>query len=266
MFSSQCTISSDSGEPLSLLFAGQECGHISLLHGARVTMPHPSPAHAGHVIKLSSATNQIPSPSPTSSSSPLPALVSYGSDERLNVWGLEIDVHSCISLKLLATVAMDTCPAHMLILHSSLCLALNSNRVVCLAISGDSPRLSGSVQRLAKMPGLLAHQWEDDHTDTVTSLTACPFLDLFVTTSHDGRAKIWSYANQLVSELSLGPSLTAACFGTSRGDLLVGFQEHISIVCAEDFLPSEYLEAAERTKCRDYTEEPIPFDPDLRFW
>ncbi len=262
---SQCTLSDATGETLSLLFAGQECGHISLLHGAGLTMTAPTPAHAGHVIKLSSTANHIPL-SPSSSPRP-PALVSYGSDERLNVWGLEIEGSpSSVVLKLLMTVTMDTCPPHMEILQSTLCLALENNRLVSLVVSADSPRHSGTVQRLSEVPGLLTHQLEDDHTDAITSLTSCPFLGLFVTTSRDGRAKIWNSSNQLVSELNLGSSLSSACFATAQGDLLVGFQEHISVVRAGDFLPGVYLEAAGRRGQCDHFEEPIPFDSDLKFW
>ncbi len=214
------------------------------------------------MIKLSSTANHI-----SSSSSYSPALVSYGGDKRLNVWSLEIDrVLGVIALKLLTSVTMDTCPAHMLVLNSILCLALRSNRVISLDVSASSPRLSGTVPRLTKAPGVLTHQFEDDHTETVTSLTSCPFLQLFVTTATDGRAKIWNLDNQLVSELHLGPSLSSACFATAQGDLLVGFQEHISIVQAEDFLPVAYSEVAGRTGRRDYIEEAILFDPNLEFW
>lgn len=223
-------------------------------------MPHPCPAHAGHVTKLASSTNHIP---PLSST---PALVSYGSDNMLNVWCVQVKTQ--VRLELLMTVSIEPCPIHMGLLHSTLCLALADNRTVMLNVpskSGKESRMLTPSQSLADLP-LLIHQMEDDHTDKITSLSCISHLNFFVTSSNDGRVKIWSLENQLVSEIHFGPTLTSVCFANPKGDLLVGLLQDISIVQGEDCLPAAYLKIARSCLHQDDKEEPVPFDPGLKFW
>ena len=223
-------------------------------------MPHPCPAHAGHVTKLASSTNHIPSLSST------PALVSYGSDNMLNVWCVQVKTQ--VRLELLMTVSVKPCPAHMDLLHSTLCLALADNRTVMLntlSKSGRETRMLAPSQSLASLP-LLTHQMEDDHTDKITSLSCTSHLNLFVTSSNDGRVKIWSLENQLVTEIHFGPALTSVCFANPKGDLLVGLLQNISIVHGEDCLPAPYVKIAKSYLHQDDKEEPVPFDPGLEFW
>ena len=223
-------------------------------------MPHPCPAHAGHVTKLASSTNHIP---PLSST---PALVSHGSDNMLNVWCVQIKTQ--VRLELLMTVSIEPCPTHMGLLHSTLCLALADNRTMMLNVpskSGIESRMLAPSQSLANLP-LLIHQMEDDHTDTITSLSCTSHLNLFVTSSNDGRVKIWSLENQLVSEIHFGPTLASVCFANPKGDLLVGLLQDISIVRGEDCLPAAYVKIARSCLHQDDKEEPVPFDPGLEFW
>ena len=249
---SQCTLTQHDGSLSSLVFGGQDCGHISLLYSNGLSMPHPCPAHAGHVVQLASLANP---PSTT-----IPALVSYGSDNKVNIWAMEIEENT-VCLKLQTSIILDTCPSHMALLDSTLCLALPVNKLICLNIPhGDNNK--STIHSLSDIP-TLTHQCEDDHTDTITSLSCCPFLKAFATSSKDGRVKIWSSSNQLISEIHFGATLASVCFANPQGDLLVGFQKHICIVQAEDYLPALYIE---KSKCRDRIEDPILFDPTLKFW
>lgn len=257
----QCTITAEDGTLKSVVFAGQECGHISLLYGEGFSMPYPCPAHAGHVTKLASSS------SPVDSDSIHPALVSHGSDNMLNIWGLEVEKGNT-GLKLQMSVNMELCPQHIGLLHSTLCIALADNRVVMLNIPADSksrPPATPHGLMLSSLPTLI-HQAEDDHTDSITSLSYCSFLKLFATTGRDGYVKIWSSENELVSEIHFGATLTSACFANPKGDLLVGFQKHICSVYRGDYLPHVYLKLGREYQGRDRTEDPIPFDPTLEFW
>ena len=225
-------------------------------------MPHPCPAHAGHVTKLASSTNPIP---PSSNS---PALVSFGGDNMLNVWSVHIETKGNICLKLQMSISMELCPTHVGLLYSTLCLALADNKIIMLNATPESRLESQTLaptQSLANFP-MLYHQTEDDHTDKVTSLSCSSHLKLFATSSKDGWVKIWSLENQLVSDIYLGPTLASVCFASPRGDLLVGFQQHIYIVQAEDCLPGVYIEIARHCLHQDRDEEPMPFDPTLEFW
>ena len=220
-------------------------------------MPHPCPAHAGHVIKLTSPTCPI---DPKSSN---PALVSYGSDNMLNIWSLEVKRGSQNAvLKIRVSINLEPCPIHIGLLHSTICLALADNRIVQLNISPDSRYESQSFGALP----LLTHQSEDDHTEAVTSLSSCSYLKLFATSSSDGHVKVWSTDNHLVSEIHFGASLASVGFANPRGDLLVGFQKHICIVEAENYLPAAYTDVGTEYPYSDGVEEPVPFDPDLEFW
>ena len=151
LFFPQCTVGGGIG---SLVFGGQSCGHISLLHGVRVSMPHPCPAHAGHVTKLASSTNPIP---PSANS---PALVSYGSDNMLNVWSVHIETKGNMCLKKQMNISLELCPTHMALLYSTLCLALADNRIVMLNVTSES-RMESQVlapfQSLANF-SMLTHQ------------------------------------------------------------------------------------------------------------
>lgn len=219
-------------------------------------MPHPCPAHAGHVIKLTGPAGHIDLASPD------PALVSCGSDNMLSIWSLEANKRTQkIALKIRMSINLELCPTYMGLLHSTLCLALSDNKIVQLNISPDSRHESLAFHSLP----LLTHQSEDDHIEEITSLSACTHLKLFASSSSDGYVKVWSTDNHLVSEIHFGASLASVGFANPRGDLLVGFQKHICIVEAGNYLPAELV--MEYPRCgHDCVERPKPFDPELEFW
>lgn len=112
----------------------------------------------------------------------------------------------------------------------------------------------------------LHHESQDSHTKTVTSLNVCSYLKLFVSSSRDGTIKVWSFDNQLVSEIDFGVPLTSVGFANDQGDLLVGLQLRISIIKAVDYLPDEYYELSKNCLHWDERERTIAFDPHLEFW
>ena len=92
-------------------------------------------------------------------------------------------------------------------------------------------------------------------------------MQLFATSSEDQSVKIWNLNNQLVRELSFDDTLCGVCFGTRRGDLLVGFQCHISLVPLVKYLPGPYLEMLSKMHFdNQMTERHVQFDDHLKFW
>ena len=214
------------------------------------------------------------STSATAATTP-PCLLSLGSDSFLNVWSLVVNERGDgVVLKMEICIQMESVPRHIGLVGRLLCLTTTSHRVKMLWISPEAKAVYHQSRHLSlhgcifnSLP-ILHHQREDDHTDTITSLSSCPSLCLFATTSRDGHLKVWSSANQLVSEIFFGDSLVSACFSSARGDLLVGFQRQICRVASSHYLPSSYLshslECHSTSRCDD--DRPIPFDPTLEFW
>ena len=247
-------------------------GHIALLFssGNKLSMQHPCPAHDGHVTKLIASCDLIVpfSDDPNGSSVIQAALISYGCDNMLNIWCLKIRKSNQITLKLQKSIHTKLEPIHCSLLGSIICLSFLDNHIVMLNASTKSrpdSRIVATSHSLDKMP-LLTHQVEDDHTETLLSLQCCPSLGLFATSSKDGLVKIWNSENQLVSEIDFEASLTSVCFANSQGDLLIGFQKHISLISASDYLPDAILEKNKSFSVTDCIEQPLTFDSDLAFW
>ena len=113
---------------------------------------------------------------------------------------------------------------------------------------------------------VLESQVEELHAKEITFLSACPYLKIFVSSSKDGVIKVWSFDNQLLSDIDFGTCVSSVGFANNRGDLLVGVHIEISIIRAEDYLPEGYREASTKCPFWDHKERPIQFDPHLEFW
>lgn len=107
------------------------------------------------------------------------------------------------------------------------------------------------------------HSW----TFCIFQLSSCPHLKLFATSSEDQSIKLWNIKNQLVRELNFDDTLCGVCFANHRGDLLVGFQCHISLVTLTNYLPGTYLDRVSSMHFEnDPVERYVQFDDHLQFW
>lgn len=98
-------------------------------------------------------------------------------------------------------------------------------------------------------------------------LSCCSTLGLFATSSEDHCVKIWNSNNQLVREMCFDESLCGVCFANSRGDILVGFQCHISLVTILKYLPLTYLKILSKMHFEnDSFEDHVQFNDLLKFW
>ena len=67
--------------------------------------------------------------------------------------------------------------------------------------------------------------------------------------------------------MTFDESLCGVCFANSRGDILVGFQSHISLVTIQHYLPLPYLEILSKMHFdNDPFEDHVQFDDLLKFW
>ena len=140
--------------------------------------------------------------------------------------------------------------------------------VLILGLGHEGMRDSSFLSQVESISTVevLEHQEEEQHTKEVTSLSACPYLSIFVTSSKDGTIKVWNFDNQLVSDIDFGGTVSCVAFANNRGDLLVGVQIEVSIIRAEDYLPDHYRKKATKCPYWDHKERPIQFDPHLEFW
>lgn len=101
----------------------------------------------------------------------------------------------------------------------------------------------------------------------IFQLSSCPNLKLFATSSEDHSVRLWNTDNQLVRELNFDDTLCGVCFANHRGDLLVGFQCHISLVTLTNYLPVTYLDRVSYMHFEnDPVEHYVQFDDHLKFW
>ena len=255
------------------MFGGEKSGHIALLFSSKnkLSMPHPCPAHGGHVTKLVGSCDLIVpfSVDPEWTTTVQTALVSYGSDNMINVWCLKLNRGNQITLTLQMTIHTEVEPVHGKLTNSTVCFATLDNRVIMINTPRSHQpdgRIIATSHSLSRM-SLLVHEAEEDHTSSIISLQCCPPLGLFATSSKDGHVKIWDSENHLASEINFGESLASVCFANSRGDLLVGFQKHISMIQAWDYLPDAVLKMnRDSPLIMDCIEQTMTFDPSLEFW
>ena len=221
------------------------------------------PAHGGELISLTTSTDARPNP----------IIVSYGGDDVIQVWKLNIRGKKEIALKNMRSIIPFNPPTCMAIMDTRLCLAIETyHQIVVYKLEEENPSLANSYGRELKP---IVHQHEDDHDGNVLAVAASPCLPLFVSSGRDGKVKVWDKDNQLIADIHFGSDLEAVCFADNRGDLLVGFQNQICLVKAELFLPLEYQYMGaiasgeylgEHVSYNDLPDKPIKFDVDLEFW
>ena len=251
----------DDGLSVSVLFGGLRSGYISLLDGGGVfSMAHPFPAHLGEVVVLRCPASFMMVSISVTCFYPC-HLLSYGEDQLLKLWTIVIKDNKALSLKHFRTINIGSRPEHIDMLDSLLCFVLNGKVLMVETRMDSGSALSTSLNFDDGL--LISHQPEDDHSTSVTSLSCCPTLMIFATSSSNGQVKIWNEKNQLLSEICFDNAVTAIGFANPKGDLLVGFQKQICLICSEDYLPAKYLKSY---VTEDGVENPIPFNSSLEFW
>lgn len=223
-------------------------------------MIHPCPAHSGHVISLTSSSDECSTG----------IVISYGSDNVIHIWQLGVNKEREIVLKNTGSIVPSSPPVCMVLMGTRLCVAVAVNHQILVYDLVNQEKASWQQFPTGSWSGLtpLLHQPEDDHADQVLAVAASPHLLLFASSGKDGKVKVWSQDNQLVADIHLGSDheLSVVCFANSCGDLLVGFQQQICLVKAELFLCSQNKQGTAAGGEETSMDAAIPFDPDLEFW
>ncbi|XP_068741933.1 WD repeat-containing protein 87-like [Montipora capricornis] len=259
----------DEGEiPLrsGLLFAGHFNGQISLVSGKDVFMKESIQAHQGQVTCLRvSASLNIESVGSVGSAD---RLVSYGTDCAVRIWKLMHQETGYISIQQLARVKLLQQPRDLAMAGNTLCMAMADNNVIMCRVQAEKKKCGADIFNAPKKTyEFMMHSKDEGHTALINGLSSCPALGLFATSSEDHCVKIWNSNNQLVREMCFDDSLCGVCFANSRGDILVGFQSHVSLVTILNYLPLSYLEILSKMHFdNDPFEDHVQFDDLLKFW
>ncbi|KAL4234274.1 hypothetical protein ACF0H5_005924 [Mactra antiquata] len=105
------------------------------------------------------------------------------------------------------------------------------------------------------------HEPGDDHSESITGLSACVRLKLYASSSLDGTIRIWNETNTLVRLLKLKAIPHSVSFCSSRGDLLVGIGNHLHKIPHYAYLPKSYMFRMVSMKFGpSKSERPIPED------
>ncbi|EDV26453.1 uncharacterized protein TRIADDRAFT_54468 [Trichoplax adhaerens] len=132
--------------------------------------------------------------------------------------------------------------------------------------SSDS-LLNLSRERHATVLTQASSHWSYTDAYTVIDISCCSALQLFVTSARDGSVKVWDTENGLVREMVFDDSIRGVTFMNKRGDILIGFQKHISMIPVHNYLPPQYLEKLIEMDFEDEPiEEPAPFNTEAQFW
>ena len=78
------------------------------------------------------------------------------------------------------------------------------------------------------------HMREDEHTAAVSSMDYLSSLSIFITSGEDRTVKVWDRNMTLIREMQFGEPVKSACFLNSRGDVLVGLSDGVSLVRVQD--------------------------------
>jgi len=109
-----------------------------------------------------------------------------------------------------------------------------------------------------------------DHQRCVNSVDSNSNLGIFCSASGDGVIKIWDRDKTLLREIMMNETLTVASFLNTRGDILIGFKQHIFIIPSEKVYPiKDCLSTDVKSESFDdeafETESDIYEDPSVRF-
>ncbi|KAJ3023368.1 WD repeat-containing protein 87 [Thoreauomyces humboldtii] len=160
----------------------------------------------------------------------------------------------CISVPYGYATHMSWCQS-----KSILALATNEFRLCTVPLGADGVA-SGTPK---------SHSRDDDHTRSVTDLTACSGTGIIASGSTDGTVKIWDASeSHLLREIQFNYAVSSVTFANPRGDLLIGLPEEIVLVRVQDYLPPALLRVLldKQPWIDDVVEDPTTFDSGLDFW
>jgi len=107
------------------------------------------------------------------------------------------------------------------------------NRIFLAYLSGDQELLHWDEPNLHVVQFLK----EFDHEKKINSSDAIRSKKLMMTCSDDGSLKIWNYRRQLIRQVRFPYKLPYACFMNFKGDILVCYQNIVSVIPFNTYWP-----------------------------
>ncbi|XP_052816853.1 uncharacterized protein LOC128243253 isoform X2 [Mya arenaria] len=188
-------------------------------------------------------------------------LISAGKDNVIKVWRVYPFVQEALAP--LMSFFCAHLPLHMTMIKTNLCVAFQDHATATYSIVmynlRDRKKIfdSGDHYRYDHEPG-------DDHTESITGISACSRLKLYASCSLDGTVRIWNDTNMLVRLLQLKSVPHSVSFCSSRGDLLVGIGNHLYKIPHYAYMPKSYMFRMVSMRFNQHKEEgPIPENTDL---
>ncbi|KAI8613220.1 WD40-repeat-containing domain protein [Chytriomyces sp. MP71] len=184
-------------------------------------------------------------------------LVSGGSDDVVKVWKISSrnltasknSIESTCPLYLDCTAVLTFCNSidqgilqeNSLLLHK---MRIDPfSKTIAVPWNGKPRILSYSEE--AK---IFPKSFQTKKPASIAAITFCPQYNIWATADSLGSAKVWDADGTLIREIQFGEEISCVLFLNLRGDLLVGQQDQISVVCVQDYFTFPLMkEAIERS-------------------
>ncbi|XP_061474384.1 uncharacterized protein LOC133380669 [Rhineura floridana] len=117
-------------------------------------------------------------------------------------------------------------------LNSSLFIGLTSGTVDVLKILEDDNRIAFSEKDVKNHGENEQKDVSSDkyHSGPVLAVDSCENLSIFLSCGSDSMIKLWDIQKNLVAEITLDITLSAACFLNSSGDILLAFKSDLYVM------------------------------------
>ncbi|XP_063412216.1 uncharacterized protein LOC134695011 isoform X2 [Mytilus trossulus] len=248
----------------TVILGGMRNGQICLLEAEQCVMIKNVQAHVGTITCMEGATDIGVTGFKLLETNR--KMATGGDDLFIKIWEIGVkanELFDSIFIQLLIKIPCVGMPEHI-------CMYENT---ISVSTSDDSDkgklhmyRLDGQESKEIQIT-TLQHTQDEDHTEHITAIDKCPLLGLFATASEDGYIKIWNRHNQLIREMGFGEPMHGLCFANVRGDILIGFQNHICTIPLTSYFPKNYLERITRQEFKDEVrEKPLAYNHRIKPW
>ncbi|KAI8790285.1 WD repeat-containing protein KIAA1875 [Biomphalaria glabrata] len=201
----------------TLLLGGRKDGYICVIDWMTGEVTFKIEAHSGKsVLSIISNTK-------------LNQIISAGMDNIIKVWRLFPFAEEALT-PLMSFYCAHT-PVHMTAIKTTLGVAFQDPSTATFSVVLYS--LSDNSRN--------DHRPDDDHMDVITGFTSCARMKIYASCSMDGTIRIWSHTNSLIRILKVNSLPHSLSFCSSKGDLLVGINNHLFYIHHKQYLPKYYL-------------------------
>ncbi|XP_071101035.1 WD repeat-containing protein 87-like [Haliotis cracherodii] len=247
----------------ALVFGGLRNGQICLLDARHYHMPASTQAHHGRVTCLEACPNIAHNA--LGLDRDCAYILSGGTDYLVRLWRVE-DQADIIHLSLVQQFEFSSALTKLVLSLDVLCATFKANprilRMYQINKCVNRHHMETPLQLVPKY-----HSQDYDHTAEISAIDQCPALQIFVTASSDGSVKIWDFENTLIRELGFGKPLIGVCFANCRGDILIGFENHVVSVPILNYLPLDKLELVAGLMFKDdKRESPLTYNHLAQPW